>query len=94
VNIMPPRQNKNVFYFFLIILFILLGIKLFHLQIYELNKYKAYSERNRIRRVILQPTRGLILDRTGQVLVDNRPSYSLRITPYDYNTNDSVKTVL
>jgi penicillin-binding protein 2 len=91
---MPVQQKKRVYYFFLTVSFITITIKLFHLQIYNLTMYTEYSERNRIRRLIVQPTRGLILDRNGKVLVDNRPAYSVRITPFELRKNDSVSVVL
>ncbi|MBN1997534.1 penicillin-binding protein 2 [candidate division KSB1 bacterium] len=86
---MVPLEKKNIYSAALIILFAILLTKLFHLQIYEWGKYLQYSEKNRIRQVRLLPTRGLIYDRHGYVLVDNTPSYSVSVFPFEYLKNDS-----
>lgn len=43
--------------------------------------YRSKSEHNRIRLQDISPFRGIIFDRNGEVLVDNRPSYDLYIIP-------------
>jgi len=91
---MDRSVKEKIFHFFIIFLFIVIGIKLFHLQIYEKSKYWSYSQRNRIRRLIVQPQRGFIYDRFGQVLVDNSPSYSISAIPFETIHNDSVIHVL
>jgi penicillin-binding protein 2 len=60
----------------------LLGIILmryFSLQITDYEVYKVQSERNRVQLQSLPPKRGLIFDRNGVLLADNRPSYVLSI---------------
>jgi penicillin-binding protein 2 len=91
-----PRENykKLAFLTALCLLFGILVLKLVHLQIFELHTYLQYSERNRIRRLTLQPTRGLLYDRYGRVLVDNRPSYSLSAISYEYSKNDCLRVLL
>ncbi len=85
-----PEQKRIVFNAILFVAFIVLGIKLFQLQVYERNIYFQHSEQNRIRRLKLQPTRGVIYDRNGEVLVDNRPSYSLSAIPFECAKNDTI----
>ncbi len=87
---MGPFEKKNVYSAGLALLFVILLVKLFHLQIYEWGKYLQYSEKNRIRRVRTLPTRGLIYDRMGRVLVDNAPSYSVSVVPFEYLKNDGL----
>ncbi|MEM9554826.1 MAG: penicillin-binding protein 2 [Acidobacteriota bacterium] len=41
--------------------------------------YRGLAEHNRLRKVSIEPSRGLILDRTGRPLVENVPSYSLQL---------------
>jgi len=84
------EQKRVIFNTILSVAFIALGIKLFQLQVYQRNIYLQHSEQNRIRRLQLQPTRGVIYDRNGEVLVDNRPSYSLSAIPYECSKNDSM----
>jgi penicillin-binding protein 2 len=60
----------------------LLGIILarYHtLQIVEYETYRTQSDRNRVQLQPLPPKRGLIYDRNGVLLADNRPSYLLSI---------------
>jgi penicillin-binding protein 2 len=86
--------KKFIFYAAFTLLFAFLLIELFYLQIYKGQKYLQHSESNRIRRYVIQPTRGLIYDRQGDILVDNTPSYSLSAIPFECNKNDSVLTIL
>lgn len=59
---------------------ILLG-NLYHLQIASYQDYKTRSNDNRIRLVPIAPSRGLIYDRNGILLAENRPFYSLEVIP-------------
>ncbi len=49
------------------------------LQITDYEVYRTESERNRVQLQPLPPKRGLIYDRNGVLLADNRPSYMLSI---------------
>ena len=49
------------------------------LQITDYEVYSTQSERNRVQLQPLPPKRGLIYDRNGVLLADNRPSYMLSI---------------
>ena len=49
------------------------------LQITDYEIYRTQSERNRVQLQPLPPKRGLIFDRNGVLLADNRPSYILSI---------------
>ncbi|OAB61904.1 hypothetical protein AY599_07125 [Leptolyngbya valderiana BDU 20041] len=52
-----------------------------HLQLGAHEQYAARADENRIRLRALAPNRGLILDRHGRVLAENRPAYRLIIVP-------------
>ncbi|MFY4730324.1 penicillin-binding protein 2 [Nitrospira sp. BLG_2] len=67
----------------LLLVVVLLGLRLWHLQIYEGPYYRDLSENNRTRLVLLEPARGLIYDRHGVLLANNVPSFSLYVTPED-----------
>ncbi|WP_108652128.1 penicillin-binding protein 2 [Dongshaea marina] len=54
-------------------------VNLYHLQIDSYQQYKTRSRDNRIKLVPVAPTRGLIYDRNGILLAENRPSYNLDI---------------
>ena len=51
------------------------------LQIFEHGAYAARAENNRVRLRAIAPNRGLILDRNGRVLAENRPAYRLVMVP-------------
>ncbi len=82
------RDSK--LYIALIVLFIssvsLVG-RLVQLQIVEQKEYGRESDKNSIKKITETPARGLIYDRTGKVIVDNRPSYTLTITPFQFDKN-------
>ncbi|MCG3169374.1 MAG: Peptidoglycan D,D-transpeptidase MrdA [Pseudomonadales bacterium] len=58
---------------------LLLG-RYFQLQIVEHEQYRTASDRNRIHARAVPPRRGLIFDRAGTVLADNRPTFNLVVT--------------
>lgn len=63
---------------------ILLG-RLFQLQYVYSDLYGKEAEQNSIRNVPKVPIRGYIYDRKGTLLVDNRPSYTVMLTPIDFD---------
>jgi len=67
----------------LLFLFGLLFLRLWYLQILEGEHLQKRSEFNRIRLRDLNPWRGRILDRQGNILVDNRPSFDLKVVLED-----------
>lgn len=60
-------------------------VRIFQLQIVDYEKYSPLSMQNSIRLEVVNPARGLILDRNGTILVDNQPIYSVTITPANFN---------
>jgi len=54
-------------------------LRYYSLQITEYETYRTQSDRNRIQLQPLPPKRGLIYDRNGVLLADNRPSYILSV---------------
>jgi penicillin-binding protein 2 len=62
------------------LLFAVLLLRLFHLQIITADDYAKESEDNIIARRRLKAPRGLILDRDGEVLARNRAAFSIHLT--------------
>ena len=56
-------------------------LRLAYLQIYKHNLYTTLSTNNWLDLVPLEPTRGLIYDRNGVLLVENIPVFSLDVIP-------------
>ena len=73
--------NQRVVGVVLVVLaaFTILFARLFYLQVVEGREYRRLSEINSIRLHDIDAPRGLIFDRQGQMLVDNRPSFDLHI---------------
>ncbi|MBI5875260.1 MAG: hypothetical protein HZB81_05360, partial [Deltaproteobacteria bacterium] len=75
-------------------IFFLLIVRLWFLQVFEGNKFKELSENNRVRLVRETAPRGLIMDRTGKTIVENRPAFHLTITPEDVKDWAKIKKVI
>jgi penicillin-binding protein 2 len=54
--------------------------RLYFLQVVQYEYHSTLSENNRVHVQPIPPTRGLIFDRNGVVIADNRPSFSLTMT--------------
>jgi penicillin-binding protein 2 len=77
-------QNRIALFHILILgIFLLLLLRLWHLQILEGNRYEELSNSNHLRLHIEEGCRGLILDRNGEVLAKSRPSFDVLVTPAD-----------
>lgn len=63
------------------LLMLALAARLFYLQIIEHHQYRTLADRNRISVQPIAPTRGLIYDRNGVLLAENRSSFALEIIP-------------
>jgi penicillin-binding protein 2 len=63
-----------------ILVSIILLVKLFYIQVID-DSYKLSADNNVLRKLIIYPARGVILDRHGKVLVQNEPVYDLMVIP-------------
>ncbi len=59
----------------------LLGARMGQLQVTGHQRYMTMSQANRVKLVPVPPNRGLIFDRNGVVLAENRPTFQLLLTP-------------
>lgn len=62
---------------FLSIVFVLMILRLFTLQVVRASYYSRLSDENRIRTVLIPAPRGIILDRKGEALVRNVPAFNV-----------------
>jgi len=81
-----PEQELRIFrvrallaVLVVIVLTSLLVGRLGYLQIVQHDLYSTRSEKNRVRVEPLPPNRGLIYDRNGTLLAENRPTYNLTL---------------
>ncbi len=75
-------------------LFLVLGGRIAYLQIIQYEHFQARSQDNRVRIAPITPTRGLILDRTGEVLAENRPAFRLTVIPEQVDDMDALLDAL
>ena len=68
---------------FLIILaaIFLLSLRYMYLQVMSYEEFTARSITNQVRIVPVAPNRGLIYDRRGRPIAENRPAYRLELVP-------------
>lgn len=64
----------------LAVAFLLLAAQLFRLQLLD-NSFKISAENNALLYQTRHPARGLILDRNGKILVGNKNTYDILVTP-------------
>lgn len=72
----------------IVVLFVIIWIKLFNLQIVDIS-LKISSDNNSQRRVVVYPSRGLIYDRNGVLLVSNEAAYDLMLIPKNMEAFDT-----
>jgi len=88
------RQRVTGVMIFVLAAFAVLLLRLVFLQVVKGEEYRLLSLNNRIRLQSIDPPRGLIYDRNGIVLVENRPSFDVSITLKDAaKVEETVKKV-
>lgn len=64
----------------LVFLTLLLVFRMYYLQVVQFEHHSTLAENNRIHVQSLPPTRGMIFDRNGVMIADNRASFSLTLS--------------
>ena len=83
------ERRKYVIAGFLVLVAIIFLVRLFDLQIND-SKYKAYADNNAFLNKIVYPSRGLIYDRNGELIVYNQPAYDVMMIPRDVQQFDTL----
>ena len=65
---------------FVLLLTSVLLARMYYLQVVQFEHHTTLAENNRIHVQPIPPSRGLIYDRNGVIIADNRPSFSLTLT--------------
>lgn len=87
----PRVQRRFLFFSFAVaLIFLLLGLRLWYLQVISYERYNERSIRNRTRVLSLAAPRGPIYDRDGDLLVDNRPSFDISVMRQDVTDQQSL----
>src|SRR5579862_4626627 len=69
----------NVLQYVITVVFSVLAVGFWVLQVVQHDKYAELAENNNQRTLALRAPRGVVFDRNGRVLVENRHSYSISI---------------
>jgi penicillin-binding protein 2 len=80
---------RTLFFILCLSLFTLIG-RYFYLQVIEYERHFSKSQINRVKAVTTYAPRGLILDRSGEILVDNYPTYILTVIPYKLYDKEAI----
>lgn len=84
INLLRFRQGdprRLVFYGLIAVGFTVLLGGFYNVQILQRDIYLDKSEQNSVKKETQVPARGLIYDRNGRLIADNRPSFSLYLVP-------------
>ncbi len=85
---MDLSKRKNFYYIFSLAIVLIISGRLVQLQLINPEKFDKDALRNSVKTIITSPARGLIYDRNGTLLVDNKPSYSVTIVKKEFDTNN------
>jgi len=83
------EKRKYVIAGFVIAIAAIYLFRLFGLQVAD-DKYKAFAENNAFLRKIQYPSRGLMYDRNGELVVYNQPAYDVMMIPRDVKNIDTL----
>lgn len=65
-------------------------LRLYQIQVLD-SEYKMSAENNAFRHVVQYPSRGVIFDRNGKLIVSNEPSFDLKVVPGTVSPFDTVE---
>lgn len=88
-------RNRTVLVGIMVILMLLLLLlRVAYLQVMKFQDYQTLSNQNRIKLEPLAPNRGLIYDKNGVLLADNRSVFSLELVPERVDNMDETLTII
>ncbi len=82
------RPRYRYFIIALSIFFVFLLSRIWYLQIIKGEDFSQLAKNNRVRIRRVPASRGMILDRSKRILVDNRPSFQVSLVPEDIDDVD------
>ena len=77
-----------LFRLLMVSVFVLLTGRLYQIQIIQGDTFREDSDDNRFRLVEVPAPRGVMYDKTGQILTRNRPSFEVSLVPDETPTDD------
>ncbi len=85
MKVKGESEKISIIIYFVILVFLLLLMRLWQLQILQGSEYRKLSEANRLRIIAIPSPRGIIFDRNGMPLVKNSPYYCASLIPDEFN---------
>ena len=82
-------RRRYVIVGFIVVIAIIYLLRLFDLQVLD-TRYKDYADSNAFLRKAIYPSRGIIYDRDGGVVVFNQPAYDVMLIPRDVQPFDTL----
>jgi penicillin-binding protein 2 len=92
LNKIMLQQRKWIFSGVVLLIFLFLLYGFFNIQIASAERYYQMSFENSVRQLTDYPARGVVRDKNGKILVDNRPSFLLTVIPRRLNS-DIIKEI-
>lgn len=88
--------RRRIVFVIIIGFFAICSVQLFNMQILQQPAYSEKSDENSVKPIYQLAPRGIFYDRNHKVLVGNKPSFTLRITPstYDKKLSPYLETIL
>lgn len=83
------EKRKYVIGGFIVVIVIIYILRLLSLQVID-SKYKDEADSNAFLRKSIYPSRGIVYDRNGKVVVFNRPAYDIMMIPRDVKDFDTL----
>jgi len=83
------RSRRSIIILAIVLVFGVIAFRLFQVQILD-KEYRVTAENNALKYETIYPARGRILDRNREVLVDNKLTYDIMVTPIDVKEFDTL----
>lgn len=83
------EKRRYVISGFILVIAVIYLVRLFSLQVAD-DKYKVFAENNAFLRKVQYPSRGLMYDRNGELVVYNQPAYDVMMIPKDIKGLDTL----
>ncbi|MEW6194671.1 MAG: penicillin-binding protein 2 [Bacteroidota bacterium] len=77
--------RKRLVFLIITIFFAVIVMQQFSMQVIDQPTYSEKADENSVKPIYQTAPRGVFFDRNNEVLVGNKPSFTLRITPADYD---------
>lgn len=77
--------RKRLVFLIIIAFFAVIVMQQFSMQVIDQPSYSVKADENSIKPIYQTAPRGVFFDRNKNILVGNKPSFTLRITPADYD---------